>query len=90
MAVNIPKISDLRDRIKQDVEGKLNISIPSFGKSFLLTWIGVQAAKLKLFYLQLAKVQKNILPDTADSEIDGGTLETVSYTHLTLPTTPYV
>ena len=75
MAVNIPTIQELRDRIKTDVEGKLNISLPTFGKNFLLTWIGVQAAKLKLFYVQLFFVQKNTLPDTADSELKGGTLE---------------
>lgn len=35
----------------------------------------VQAAKLKIFYLKLASVQKNIFVDTADPELMGGTLE---------------
>jgi hypothetical protein len=35
----------------------------------------VQAAKLKLFYIAIAKVQKNIFVDTAEPEAKGGTLE---------------
>jgi hypothetical protein len=35
----------------------------------------VQAVKLKLFYVALAFVQKNIFIDTADPEAQGGTLE---------------
>ena len=42
---------------------------------FLRALASVQAAKLKLFYLAAAFLQKNLFADTADSESLGGTLE---------------
>lgn len=73
--VTIPKISDLYNNIKSSIETKLNITIPSFGKNFLRAFAQVQAGELKLFYIAVANVQKNIFVDTADSEEFGGTLE---------------
>ena len=75
MAVNIPTLKELRDSIVNDLNGKLGIAVKVFGKNFLYTLVGVLAAKLKVFYLTLADVQKNIAPDLADSELIGGTLE---------------
>lgn len=73
--VTIPKISDLFNNIKSSIETKLNVTIPSFGKNFLRAFAQVQAGELKLFYIAVANVQKNIFVDTADSEEFGGTLE---------------
>lgn len=73
--VTIPKISDLYNLIKSSIETKLNVTIPSFGKNFLRAFAQVQAGELKLFYIAVANVQKNIFVDTADSEEFGGTLE---------------
>lgn len=73
--VTIPKISDLYNNIKSSIETKLNVTIPSFGKNFLRAFAQVQAGELKLFYIAVANVQKNIFADTADSEEFGGTLE---------------
>jgi uncharacterized phage protein gp47/JayE len=73
--VTIPKISDLYNIIKSSIETKLNVTIPSFGKNFLRAFAQVQAGELKLFYISVANVQKNIFVDTADSEEFGGTLE---------------
>ena len=73
--VTIPKISDLYNNIKSSIETKLNVTIPSFGKNFLRAFAQVQAGELKLFYIAVANVQKNIFVDTADSEEFGGTLE---------------
>jgi hypothetical protein len=71
----IPTIAQLYNGILADLEGQYNITIPLFGKNFLRAIASVQAAKLKLSYLFLAKVQKNIFIDTADPESIGGTLE---------------
>lgn len=71
----IPTLNQLYQTIKTDLESELNITIPIFGKSFLRAFAMVQAAKIKLLYLLLGKVQKNIFVDTADPESSGGTLE---------------
>ena len=75
MAVNIPKLKEIYDDIISSLETELNISIPTFGKNFLRAFATVQASKLKLYYLAIANVQKNIFVDTADPESLGGTLE---------------
>jgi uncharacterized phage protein gp47/JayE len=71
----MPTLNQLYQTIKTDLESELNITIPIFGKSFLRAFAMVQAGKLWLLYLLLAKVQKNIFVDTADPESMGGTLE---------------
>jgi len=72
---NIPTISQLYADIKADLETSLDFTFPLFGKLFIAAVASVQAAKLKLFYLALANLQKNVAPDTAESESTGGTLE---------------
>lgn len=72
---SIPTLKELFDNVLADLEAEFTITIPLIGKSFLRVIASVQAAKLKLFYLTLAKVQKNIFVDTADPESTGGTLE---------------
>lgn len=71
----IPTTTELYNAVLADLEAQYNLSIPVFGKNFLRVLAGVQAAKLKLFYLSLANIQKNIFVDTAESETIGGTLE---------------
>lgn len=73
--ITIPTISTLYTQIKTDLEGKFGETIPVFGKIFLNALAGVQAAKLKIYYLAIAALQRNIFPDTADPESIGGTLE---------------
>lgn len=73
--VTIPTLSQLYNDVLNDLQSQYNINIPIFGKIFLRALAGAQAAKLKLFYLGLANIQKNIWPDTADSISIGGTLE---------------
>ncbi len=72
---NIPTLNQLYTSIIADIEAEFSTTIPIFGKSFLRALAGVQAAKLKLYYLLTAKVQKNIFVDTAEPEAQGGTLE---------------
>lgn len=71
----IPTLTELYNSIIADLETGMTVNIPVFGKFFLRVLAGVQAAKLKLFYLAIGLLQKNIFVDTADSETIGGTLE---------------
>lgn len=73
--ITIPTIAELKEDILADLQAQYGDSIPVFGKVFLNVLAGVQAAKLKLVYLAIASVQKNIFADTADPEKFGGTLE---------------
>jgi uncharacterized phage protein gp47/JayE len=73
--INIPTTAELYGDILADLEAEYGESIPAFGKVFLRAVAGVQAAKLKLYYLAIANIQKNIFVDTADPEASGGTLE---------------
>ena len=71
----IPTFTELYNDVLSDLETQYGISIPVFGKNFLRVLSIVQAAKLKLFYLSIANIQKNIFVDTAEPEEIGGTLE---------------
>lgn len=71
----IPTIAQLYSGILSDLETEFGTAIPIFGKVFLRALAAVQAGKLKLIYLAIADVQKNIAPDSADPESAGGTLE---------------
>jgi len=73
--INIPTIQQLRAAIKADIETTFGNNIPAFGKNFLRALTFVQAGILKLYYLAIAFLQKNIFVDTADPEAQGGTLE---------------
>jgi hypothetical protein len=73
--ITIPTLKQLYDQILNDLQGQYGVSIPVLGKNFLRSVAAVQAGKLKSMYLVLGKIQKNIAPDTADSELKGGTLE---------------
>lgn len=73
--ITIPTTAELYEDILSDLEAEFGESIPLFGKIFLRALAGVQAAKLKLYYLAIANLQKNIFIDTADPEDSGGTLE---------------
>ncbi|MFN8317159.1 MAG: baseplate J/gp47 family protein [Chitinophagales bacterium] len=73
--ITIPTIAELYNAIKSDLETEFGATIPVVGKSFLRIFAACQAAKLKLYYLTIGKLQKNIFVDTADPEVLGGTLE---------------
>lgn len=73
--ITIPTISQLYTDIKADLEASYGSSIPLFGKNFLRALAIAQAGKLKLYYLAIASLQKNIFIDTADPEELGGTLQ---------------
>jgi hypothetical protein len=73
--ITIPTLSQLYASTLSDLEAQYGISIPLIGKNYLRGLAAVQAAKLKLYYLAIGNLQKNIFVDTAESESIGGTLE---------------
>lgn len=72
---DIPTLSELQSQIENDIKTELGITQSWFGKTVIKVLALVQAAKLKLYYLAIAFLQKNIFVDTATSEFQGGTLE---------------
>jgi len=78
----IPTLSQLYANIVSDIEGEMGVQLSPVGRSFLRVLAAVQAAKLKLIYLLLGKVQKNIFVDTADPVSRGGTLERFGFVKL--------
>ena len=71
----IPTYTEIYNSVISDLESQFGVNIPTFGKNFLRSIAMVQAAKLKLYYLAVANIQKNIFADTAEIESIGGTLE---------------
>ena len=72
---DIPTLSELQIQIENDIKTELGITQSWIGKVVIKVLALVQAAKLKLYYLAIAFLQKNIFVDTATSEFQGGTLE---------------
>lgn len=62
-----PTLNELYESIKADLRNKLNIT-SLIGKSVLLAFAAVQAAKIKLIYIAIAQLNKNIFVDTCDNE----------------------
>lgn len=73
--ITLPTLNQLYTGILSDLETKYSTSISLIGKVVLRAQAMVQAGKLKLVYLAIGNLQKNIFVDTADSESIGGTLE---------------
>lgn len=73
--ISVPSTQSLYDSVISDLEAELGITIPDDEKNYLRIQAAVQAARLKLLYLNAAKLQKNIFVDTAEYESQGGTME---------------
>ena len=65
----------------------MSITLPRVNLNSILT--SERLAKLKTAGVYLPTLQRGIEKEALRSMLDGG-LSPVSYTHLTLPTTPYV
>ncbi len=72
---DIPTIQELKDQIENDIRTELSITNTWVGKVVLRVLATVWATKLKMFYLNVAELQKNLFADTANTEDNGGTLE---------------
>lgn len=72
----IPSITDLQLALANDFKNKLNLSDNDL-KQVLNAFDIVVSAQFKLLYLFLSDIQNNVFPDTADLEVNGGTLERI-------------
>lgn len=77
----IPTIIELNSEIANDLRTKLNLSDDDL-KKVLNALNAVLAAQFKLLNLFLSDIQNNVFPDTADLEINGGTLEQLGRIYL--------
>lgn len=66
--ITIPTISQLYSQVIADLETEFGATINPIGKAMLRAFAAVKAAKLKILYLVLGQVQKNVAPDTCDEE----------------------
>lgn len=66
--ITIPTISALYTGILNDLTTEYGVYINPFGKAVLRALAAVQAGKLKMYYLVVAALQKNVAPDTCDEE----------------------
>lgn len=73
--IALPTLSQLYTGVLNDLETEYGINISLTQKVALRAIAGMQAGKLWLLYKVIGFLQKNIWPDTADSESSGGTLE---------------
>jgi uncharacterized phage protein gp47/JayE len=67
----IPTVQQLQAQYIARLESELNITIPTFGKSFLRALSTVQAGIIWILFMAIAQVQKNIFVDTCDVETLG-------------------
>tara|TARA_R110000851_G_scaffold117621_1_gene244441 strand:+ start:12300 stop:13451 length:1152 start_codon:yes stop_codon:yes gene_type:complete len=74
-------IAILKDQIADDLRNKLNISDDRLKKT-LDALASVLAAQLKLTYLAIDDAKRNLYPDTADLEVNGGSLERLGRIYL--------
>jgi len=79
--MTIPTYNDLYISVLADLRNKLGTK-SIIGKLVLIAFSAVQAAKLKIYYLRIAFVYKNIFPDQADSQSLGGSLERFGFVKL--------
>ncbi len=77
----IPTLVELNTAISNDFKSRLNIT-STFLKTVLNAFTVVLSAQFKLAYLYLSDIQNNIFPDTADLEVNGGTLERIGRIYL--------
>lgn len=66
--ITIPTLNALYTGIISDINTEYGVNINPFGKAVLRALAMVQAGKLKIYYLVIAALQKNVAPDTCDVE----------------------
>lgn len=72
--MNIPTLQEIEARLRASIDTQFG-NTPGLDRRVLNAITGVLAAEFKLLYIATALVQKNNFPDTADSELVGGTLQ---------------
>ncbi len=77
----IPTTIEIQQALEADFRSRLNLSDDDL-KKVLTAFTGVLGAQFKLLNLFLSDIQNNIFPDTADLEVNGGTLERLGRIYL--------
>lgn len=72
---NIPSVQDIYLSIIQDFENRLGVNLQGWGRFFIKAWAMVMAGWFYMLFTKNYYVYRNMLPDTADSTSEGGTLE---------------
>ena len=72
---NIPSVQDIYVSIIQDFENRLGVNLQGWGRFFIKAWAMVMAGWFYMLFTKNYYVYRNMLPDTADSTTEGGTLE---------------
>lgn len=73
--ITLPTLSQLYTNVLNNLESEYGVNISLKQKVALRVISATQASKLWLLYKVIGFLQKNIWPDTADTEFMGGTLE---------------
>lgn len=73
--MTFPTLQQIFDNISTDLKNEFGISSENDLKRVLVAIAASNAGFLKLLYLLLKDVQKNVFADTADPEENGGTLD---------------
>lgn len=73
--INLPTILQLETGILSDLQTEYSVNISDAQKVALRAIAATQSGKLWQYYKVVGFTQKNIWPDTADTEANGGTLE---------------
>jgi hypothetical protein len=66
--ITIPTLSQLYQSIITDLNTEFGLTINPVGKAVLRAVAAVMAGKMKLYYLKISLLQKNMAPDTCDQE----------------------
>jgi uncharacterized phage protein gp47/JayE len=73
--ITLPTLSEIYTNVRADLDAEFGINISLKKKVALRAYAAVHAGKIWGTYKVLGFVQKNVWPDTADTEAKGGTLE---------------
>ena len=79
--MNVPSTIEIYESIENDLRSKLDLPDDQF-RLVLNAMSSVLAAQLKLAYLRIEDVRKQLYPDTADLAINGGELERLGLLYL--------
>lgn len=79
--MTIPTFNELFQSVSADLRNRMQLTT-IVGKNILNAFALVLSAKLKLVYLHISFIYKNIFPDTADPESLQGTLNRFGYVKL--------
>jgi uncharacterized phage protein gp47/JayE len=77
----IPTIKEINENISGDLKNRFNLFSDKLKKTFNALAL-VLSGQFHLVYLYLRDIQNNIFPDTASTELQGGTLERLGRMYL--------